>query len=895
VVLGLLLAGVLAYANSFQGAFVFDDRPAILDNLRIYRLWPPEPLFAGSTRPLVELTLALNYALGRLDPWGYHLVNFIIHFGAALILYGLCRRTLLTEPLRERFGASARPLAFTIALLWMLHPLQTESVTYLTQRAEALMGCFALLTLYAACRAATEPDPAAGRWTAAAVAACALGMVSKPVMVTVPLLVLAYDRTFLAGSVRAALRRRRALYLGLAATWGLLGMVVATMEPESDPTVGFRVAYFTPLEYLATQPRVVWHYLRLSCWPHPLILDYDWPLAKTLPAILPPALGLLGLLGLALRAFARRAPSGFLGFWVAGTLAPSSSFIPITDLVFEHRMYLPLAGLAGLAVGWAWSVVQRSLRTASARRFLSTVLALALASAYTALTIRRNRDYRSELAMWAETVARQPGNTRARLSFGYALAQQRRNEEALAQFNEILRLKPNDSDALNNLGLTMAQMGRYDDAIQYFQEAIRAAPDDAQLYNNLGTALLRLKRVDEAMANYAEAIRLQPRYVMARHNLATQLLAKGRYQEAVDQSQAAIDLNPFFADMYHGLGSALIRLGRLDEAVASCRKALRLDPDNAKVISNLGAALYQQGKLHEAVEQLTRALRIDPGLKDASTNLEVILREHPELMYPLLIWAAFRFGQREISLAIVLLSGFAIWGTLHGLGPFIAQTPNLSLLLLQAFMAVGSVTSLALASVVSERRRAEEALQRARDELERRVQERTAELAKTNAALKVVLEERKEAQTVLQHAHDVLEQRVEERTAELAKTNETLRVEIADRLRADAELRNQTRVLESILESIADGVMVVDHEGKFLVFNAAAEQILGTGVTQARWRSGRGSTAATCWMAASVRSSGCRSCGPCAARRWMTRSSSSGIPGSLKKKFASASMRGRCA
>jgi signal transduction histidine kinase len=164
------------------------------------------------------------------------------------------------------------------------------------------------------------------------------------------------------------------------------------------------------------------------------------------------------------------------------------------------------------------------------------------------------------------------------------------------------------------------------------------------------------------------------------------------------------------------------------------------------------------------------------------------------LMYPLLIWAAFRFGQREISLAIAILSGFAIWGTLHHLGPFVAKTPNLSLLLLQAFMAVSSVTSLALASVVSERRRAE---------------------------------------TELQRAHDELETRVKERTAELASTNEALRVEITDRLRADAELRNQTRVLESILESIADGVVVAGHEGKFLVFNAAAEQILGTGLTQA--------------------------------------------------------------
>jgi tetratricopeptide (TPR) repeat protein len=627
--LGLLLAGLIAYANSFQSPFLFDDRPSILENLRLYRLWPPGPLFVGSSRPLVELTLALNYAAGRFTPWGYHAVNLAIHLAATLAFYGVCRRTLLTEPLRQRFASAAQPLAVTIALLWMLHPLQTESVTYLTQRAEALMGCFALLTVYATCRAATA-SVHPRRWTILAVAACALGMLSKPVMVTVPLLVLAYDRTFLAGSVRGALRQRGTLYLGLAATWGLLGLVVATMEPEGDATVGFRVAYFTPLQYLATQPGVIWHYLRLALWPHPLILDYDWPLAKTLPAILPQALSLLGVLALTLWAFARRSPAGFLGLWVAGTLAPSSSIIPITDLVFEHRMYLPLAGLIGLAAGGLWSALQRSVRDPSTRRSLSTVLAVALTATYTVLVIRRNRDYRSELAIWEETVARQPGNTRARLSLGYALAQRQRNEEALAQFNEILRLKPNDPEALNNLGLTVAQMGRYETSVQYFQEAIRAKPDDAQLHNNLGTAYLRLKRTDEAMASYAEAIRLQPRYVMARHNLATQLLAKGRYQEAAEQYQAAIALNPYFADMYHGLGSALIRLGRMEEAVASCQKALQLDPNNAKVLTNLGVARYHQGKFPEAIEHLSRALQIDPTLKDASANLKLILTEHPE-------------------------------------------------------------------------------------------------------------------------------------------------------------------------------------------------------------------------------------------------------------------------
>jgi hypothetical protein len=448
---GLIVAGVIAYWNSFQGDFVFDDRPSILESPVIRSLGDPGRLLIGNSRPLVELTLALNYAVGRLDPWGYHLVNLLIHLAAGLALYGLGRRTLLTEPLRVRFAAFANPLAFSIALLWLLHPVQTQSVTYIIQRAESLMGFFALLTLYAVSR----------RWIVLAITACALGMLSKPVMVTIPLLVLAYDRTFFAGSVREAWRARRPLYLGLAATWVLWALVIATMPREDAATVGFKITEFAPWEYAATQPGVIWHYLRLALWPHPLVLDYHWPVAKTLSAILMPAMGLGVLLVLTLRAFARRSPAGFLGLWVVLILAPSSSVFPITDLIFEYRMYLPLAGLVALGVGTGWRLLRRPA--------LTMVLVLALGASYTTLTIRRNRDYRTDLRIWADTVAKQPNNTRARLTYGYALAQRKRYDEAIAQFNEMLRLKPGDPEALNNLGLTMDKLGQWDEAIRYLR------------------------------------------------------------------------------------------------------------------------------------------------------------------------------------------------------------------------------------------------------------------------------------------------------------------------------------------------------------------------------------------------------------------------------------------
>src|ERR1022692_1539631 len=200
----VVAAGLLAYHNSFTGPFIFDDFYSIEDNPTIHHLWPiwqtlSPPRIGAPTvegRPLVNLSLAINYALGGYRLWGYHALNLTIHILAALTLFGIVRRTLLQPRLQERFGAAADGLALAVAVLWMVHPLQTESVTYIIQRAESLMGLFYLLTLYCFLRAAGAGGPGRFWWLAASVFACLLGMATKEVMVSAPLVVLLYDRTF---------------------------------------------------------------------------------------------------------------------------------------------------------------------------------------------------------------------------------------------------------------------------------------------------------------------------------------------------------------------------------------------------------------------------------------------------------------------------------------------------------------------------------------------------------------------------------------------------------------------------------------------------------------------------------------------------------------------------
>ena len=273
----IVLATLAAYSNSFAGPFVFDDELSIPSNMTIRQLWPiwkplcpPNHGETVSGRPLLNLSLAIDYAISRLDVWSYHATNLAIHILAALLLFGILRRTFLLPAMRDRWGAAAVPLALTIALVWAVHPLQTESVTYIIQRAESLFGLFYLLTLY--CFVRGVGSSRAMLWYAVCVVACLLGMASKEVMVSAPLMVLLYDRTFVAGSFREAWRRRYGLYLALAGTWLLLGWLVAWSGTRGS-SAGFGIGVGC-WEYLGTQFGAILNYLKLCVWPHPLVFYY---------------------------------------------------------------------------------------------------------------------------------------------------------------------------------------------------------------------------------------------------------------------------------------------------------------------------------------------------------------------------------------------------------------------------------------------------------------------------------------------------------------------------------------------------------------------------------------------------------------------------------------------
>ena len=514
-----------AWANSLSAPFIFDDRPAILGNPHIRQLWPlsralsapPRSILGG--RPVPGLTLAINYALGELDVRGYHAFNLALHVLSALILLGIVRRTLARS---ARLVSAARPLALVTAAIWLVHPLQTDAVTYVTQRTELLMGLFYLLTLYAAIRAGEGSWP----WQTASVVSCALGMASKEVMITAPLMVMLYDRVFLYPSLAEARRRRWPLYAGLMTTWAVLATLLMLSPPHHLLVLipGGHASVLergmTPWEYLRTQVGVIARYLGLALWPHPLCLDHGLWVARTAGEVLPGALVVAGLVGGTAWALRRHPGTGFLGAWFLVVLAPTSSVVPVvTEVMAERRMHLPLAAVAVAAVLGGYAAVGALVRSDSRRAALRVSLALAVIATLTALTARRNVDYGSEVSIWSDAAEKRPWNPRAHNNLGNALLRAGDLDGAFAQYAEAIRLEPDYAEAHYNLGNAFLRKGRPTDAAASYAAALRIDPELAPAHYNLGNVQLAEGRFEEAIAHFGEVLRIDPDFEYARTNL----------------------------------------------------------------------------------------------------------------------------------------------------------------------------------------------------------------------------------------------------------------------------------------------------------------------------------------------------------------------------------------
>jgi protein O-mannosyl-transferase len=574
--IALVLLGALIYCGTLDSPFLMDDGPSIEEAQQIEALWPlskalsAPPGSGQSGRPLVALSLAVNYALGAREVVGYHVFNIAVHVLAALALFGVARRVLLATGESEH----RRPteLAFAIAALWVVHPLHTDALNHVIYRNETMMALFYLVTLYCALRF----FEGGRKWSVFAVLACIASMACKEVAVSLPLAVLAFDAFFGAGGFRAALRARPAFYAALAASWLALALFISS--GDRGESVGLEHSEIIgSVDYLRTQLVAVPLYLRLTFLPWPLIFDYfDGQVIRSWTPVLLPAVLLTALLAFSLHAFCKGRVAGLLGLAVAVILAPSSSVIPLAgELIAEHRMVLPLAPLIAMVVIFVHRLLSR---LGERRRMLAPALLVITLGALAATTVARNADYASTRTLWLDTVEKRPQNARAWNQLGLALRDEGDPEAAAAAFLESIELDPQSGTSQFNLANLYFGQGRMAEAARYYGESIEHREPDAIAYYNHGSTLLLSGQVARGLEQYERALELQPgweppasRLAWFRATHADATLRDGA--QALRVAEELVRVNGRAPRALDILAAALAEVGRFDEAQSVAAEA----------------------------------------------------------------------------------------------------------------------------------------------------------------------------------------------------------------------------------------------------------------------------------------------------------------------------------
>jgi len=594
----LLTAALLVifiYANTLGSPFIFDSRNNIESNphIRITRITPTDladAAFKSPThrRPLPNISFALNYFLHGYNVVGFHVVNVLIHICTGFLLYFFVKTTFDTPALKSR-NKNYLWISFFTAVLWMVHPLQSQSVSYIVQRMNSMAAMFYVLSmlLYARFRLSGKKRKKWWLLTGCIVAAM-LALASKEIAVTLPFFILLYDRYFFGDMSRKALKKYIPLLAGCLLLVAVIGLALLGSHPLDRIIKGYTGRDFTLSQRLLTEPRVIIFYISQLLWPHPsrLNLDHDFTLSNSLMDPITTFFSIAALAALMAVAAITAKKHRLLSFgivWFLGNLVIESSVLPL-EIVYEHRLYLPSMMFILIIV----LLVYRVVKPAGLRAAL--LCAMVAVSAFWAY--ERNAVYSDRITFWQDCVKKSPHKARPHNNLGVALADEGYHDEAIKEYLAALQIDPHYSDPIGNIGLSLAAQGKIEESIAQFFKALEIKPKDYQTLNNLGASLI----------------------------------VQGRHEEAIHYLSEALQLNPYYAEAHNNLAVALQHEGRLDEAIDHFSIAVRLNPDYFTAYDNLGAALANQGRFTEAAEQFSSALRINPAYQNARINLDKCLK-----------------------------------------------------------------------------------------------------------------------------------------------------------------------------------------------------------------------------------------------------------------------------
>ncbi|MEK6744814.1 MAG: tetratricopeptide repeat protein [Nitrospirota bacterium] len=627
----IILLCLVTYSNTYQVPFQFDDPSNISENSIVRDL---QAFASASTlskpRSIAYLSFALNYRLHGTRVPGYHVVNLTVHIGASLLVYGIVMLLFRTPVMRQStLQHRAKWIALFSALLFAAHPVQTQAVTYIVQRMASLAALLYLAS-FASYLKSRMPLGGSERavihpfWYGLSILTAVLAMKTKEIAFTLPVIIVFAELLFFKDR---PLKRVMVLVPVLVTLFIIpFGMITAagsTGDMVSDVSGAMRLQTdMSRKEYLFTEIAVVATYLRLLFYPAGQNLDHDYPTYHSffVPEVILSFLLLALLAGAAVvmlyRDYRTSRPGtltafGTLFFFI--TLLVESSIMPIADVIFEHRLYLPSMGIFIAVTSALWAAADRiHSRWALAERLVLTVLTIAVLSS-ASLAYARNTVWQSEVKLWMDVVQKSPMKARAYNGLGLAFYHLQEYERAMAELSKAITLHPTYAVAFNNLGNTLHAYGRIERAIDMQTRAIELDGSNLVFYDNRGLSYAALGDHDRAIDDHLKAIDLDPTYAKARHNLGFALYAAGRYARAQEEYSRAVELDPGNAIFYYNRALCYAATGDHAKSLEDYNKGIAIAPDTVELYNGRGAVYGTLGRYDEAIADFTTALDRRPN------------------------------------------------------------------------------------------------------------------------------------------------------------------------------------------------------------------------------------------------------------------------------------------
>jgi tetratricopeptide (TPR) repeat protein len=652
LILIFIVAGFSLYSKTLSSPFVFDDIDNITENrtIRLTELTPKNILNTAtgltSNRPVSTLTFALNYYFGRYNPEGYHFVNIVIHILNAILLFIFLQLTFKISRQQNISDSTSRLsagqwISFLAAVIWLVHPIQTQSVTYIVQRMNSIGATFFILALLCYVMGRTTQLRVKQKsdsrdtektektysnrtylWFAASAVSGLLALGSKESTATLPFFVWLYEWYFFQDLSPKWFKSSLKYIIAVAIIFGVVAFLYLGTDPleKLSKLRDFSQGEFTVTERALTQTRVVVYYLSLIFFSHPsrLNLDYDFPLSHSLFNPITTLFSLIliiGLIALAIYLAKKERLISFCILWFFGNLVIESSIIPLA-IIFEHRNYLPSMLIFLIPVILAYRYIQYD--------WLKIGLLVILIVGLSVWTYQRNSVWKNELTLWSDIVKKSPNKARPHLNLGIMLSRLGKTDVAITHFDKALQLNNRFAKAHFNLGAEMERQGNDADAVKHYHEAIKIEPNYIKAHNNLGLLLARTGRIEEAFQHYSRILNFNPEYAPAHLNWGVAQADLGKFSQAIAHFEQALKIDPNYADAYYNLAIVLEKQGKINDAIDHYATALEKNPAKAEAHFNLGNIFFKQGNTDDAIAHYKAAMTIRPDFLETISNLALV-------------------------------------------------------------------------------------------------------------------------------------------------------------------------------------------------------------------------------------------------------------------------------